>query len=212
MRNSGQINTGEFHTLLRPETFDRIVRTMVDNNVHWGPTWGSRFRQFSPRAAALKQQELALLDNPGFSVPSLTAQTVERTYSALDRATPQKRAQLLEGFRKLEDLVRRFAAAGGKLHVGSDPNRNTVPGFGMHVELQLLVDAGLTPVQAIQAASLNVAEAWRKNQDYGSVEKGKVADLFLVRGDPTREMAVTQNVEMVFLDGKLVGGSSYTKP
>ena len=212
MRNSGQTPTGEFHTLLQPESFDRIIRVLVDNNVHWNPTWGSRFRQLSRRAAALKQQELALLQDSRFSFPSLTAETVEARYSSLEEATPQKRAQLLEGYRKLEDFVRRFAAAGGKIHAGSDANQTTPPGFPMHVELQLLVDAGLTPVQAIQAASLNVAEAWRKDQDYGSVEKGKVADMFIVRGDPRQDMAVTQNVEMVFLDGKLVGGSSYTKP
>ena len=108
--------------------------------------------------------------------------------------------------------MRRFVAAGGKIHAGSDPHRTFPPAFPLHVELQLLVDAGLTPVQAIQAASLNVAEAWQKDTDYGSVEKGKVADLAIVRGDVIQDIAATQNVESVFLDGKLVGGSSYSKP
>ncbi len=208
-RSTGQTPTGEFHVHLEPDSFDRIIRAMVDNNVHWNPAWASRLRHLARRAAVLKQQELALLQDSRFSIPFLTAEGIEEAYSSLEKATPRKRAELLAGYAKLEDFVRRFVAAGGKIHAGSDPHRTFPPAFPLHVELQLLVDAGLTPVQAIQAASLNVAQAWLKDADYGSVEKGKVADLFIISGNLMEDMAATQNVEMVFLDGKLVGGSSY---
>ena len=105
--------------------------------------------------------------------------------------------------------MRRYVAAGGKVHAGSDPNRVT-PAYALHVELELLVAAGLAPVQAIQAASLNVAQAWRKEADYGSVEPGKVADLAIVRGDLTRDISATENAEnfeMVFQGGQRVAGS-----
>ena len=88
------------------------------------------------------------------------------------------------------------------MHSGSDPNR-VLAGYGVHVELELLIYAGLNPIQAIQSASLNVAEAWGKDKDYGSVEKGKVADLVIVRRDPMRDISATQDVEMVFIDGKV---------
>jgi len=68
----------------------------------------------------------------------------------------------------------------------------------------MLVEAGLTPVQAIQTASINVAQAWNKDKEYGSVEKGKVADLVIVRGDAAQNISVTQDVEMVLMDGKTV--------
>jgi imidazolonepropionase-like amidohydrolase len=71
----------------------------------------------------------------------------------------------------------------------------------------MLVEAGLTPVQAIRSAALNVAEAWGKEKDFGSVERGKVADLVLVRGDPLKNISDTQNVEMVFSDGRKVDTS-----
>ena len=71
----------------------------------------------------------------------------------------------------------------------------------------MLVEAGLTPVQAIQSASLNVAQAWGKDKDYGSVEKGKIADLVIVRGDPTKDIFATQDVEMVFMEGKSIDTS-----
>ena len=66
----------------------------------------------------------------------------------------------------------------------------------------MLVEAGLTPEQAIQTAALNVAQAWRKDKEYGSVEKGKVADFVIVRGDPLKNISDTQNVEAVYMDGK----------
>ena len=69
----------------------------------------------------------------------------------------------------------------------------------------MLVEAGLTPLQAISTASINVAQAWGKDKDYGSIEKGKVADVIIVRGDPTKSISDTQNVEMVFIDGKKMG-------
>ncbi len=213
------LNPGEFHLYMEPEfyryiepkMFDRIIRVLVDNNIHWSPTWSTWFWPLSPRAAILKQQELALLKDPRFAIPSQTASRVEDLIEFYEKATPQRRAQLLDAYKGLGDFARRFVAAGGKIHAGSDPN-HIVPAFGLHVELELLVEAGLSPLQVIQAASLNVAQAWRKDKDYGSVEKGKVADLAIVRGDPVKDITATQNVEMVFQDGKLVGGSNYKKP
>jgi imidazolonepropionase-like amidohydrolase len=116
---------------------------------------------------------------------------------------PEKRKAIVTGYKMLQEFVRKFAAAGGKIHTGSDPN-HVVPGYAMHSELQMLVEAGLTPLQAIQTASINVAQAWGKETEYGSIEKGKVADLFIVNGDPTKNISDTQNVESVYMDGKKV--------
>jgi adenine deaminase len=70
-----------------------------------------------------------------------------------------------------------------------------------------MIDAGFSPLVAIQSASLNVAQAWGKERDYGSVEKGKVADLVIVRGNVSNDISATQNVETVFMDGKSVDTS-----
>ena len=71
----------------------------------------------------------------------------------------------------------------------------------------MLVEAGLTPVQAIQTAALNVAQAWGKEKEFGSVENGKVADSVIVRGDPLKNISDTQNVETVFMAGRKVDTS-----
>ena len=59
------------------------------------------------------------------------------------------------------------------------------------------VEAGVPPMKAIQAATLNVAKTFKKDKDYGSVEPGKVADLSIVEGDPLEDIWMTQNVKMV---------------
>ena len=155
----------------------------------------------------MKKRELTLLRNPQLKyLPPYILKDTESFFAKYEKMAPDKRQQVVGGFKMLQEFVRRFAAAGGKIHSGSDPN-HVVPGYALHAELQMLVEAGLTPVQAIRTASLNVAEAWGKEKDFGSVESGKVADLILVGGDPLKNISDTQNVEMVFSEGKKVDTS-----
>jgi hypothetical protein len=206
-RMNRKITTAEVHSYMEPEMFDRIIKALVAKNIHWSPTWGTTFRALSPRAQQLKQQEFTLLKNPDLRyLPGYIRKASEEHFAYFESASPDKRGQLMLGYSKVQDFVRRFIAAGGKVHLGSDPD-NILAGWGLHAELQLLVDAGLTAVQAIQSASVNVAQAWEKDKDYGSVEKGKTADLVIIRGDPTKDIFATQDVEKVFMDGKQIDTS-----
>ena len=203
-RMLGKVDTPEVHAQMEPAMFDKIIKIMVDKNVHWSPTWATWFRPLSSHAADMKQRELAVLRNPQLKyLPAYILKDTESFFAKYEKMAPEKRNEVLSGYKMLQDFVRRFAAAGGKIHSGSDPN-HVLAGYGVHVELEMLVEAGLTPVQAIQTASQNVAEAGGKDKDYGSVEKGKVADLVIVRGDPRRNISDTQNVEMVFIEGKVM--------
>jgi imidazolonepropionase-like amidohydrolase len=96
-----------------------------------------------------------------------------------------------------------FAKAGGLLIAGCDPTGNggTIPGFADQREVELLVEAGFTPVEAIRVATLNGATYMGRQKTTGSIEVGKNADLFVVNGDPGRTIADIENVEMVFKDG-----------
>jgi hypothetical protein len=201
-RMLGKVDTADVHAQMEPGMFDKIIKVMVDKNVHWSPTWATWFRPLSSHAADMKQRELALLRNPQLKyLPAYILKDTESFFAKYEKMAPEKRNEVLSGYKMLQDFVRRFAAAGGKIHSGSDPN-HVLAGYGVHVELEMLVEAGLTPVQAIQTASINVAQAWGKDKDYGSVEKGKIADFFIVRGDPIKNISDTQNVELVFIDGK----------
>src|SRR6266404_4282562 len=202
-----KVDTDEVHAQMEPAMFDKIIKVMIEKNVHWSTTWATWFRPLSTYADEMKRRELALLRNPQLKyLPAYILKDTESFFAKYEKMAPEKRNEVLSGYKMLQDFVRRFAAAGGKIHSGSDPN-HVLAGYGVHVELEMLVEAGLTPVQAIQTASINVAQAWGKDKDYGSVEKGKIADLVIIRGDPTKDIFATQDVEKVFMDGKSIDTS-----
>ena len=197
-----KIDTAEIHAYMEPATFDRLIKVMVDKRVHWSPTWATWLRPLSIHAGGMKKRELALLRNPGLKyLPAYILKDTEGFFAKYERMSAEKRNELMGGYKMLQDFVRRFAKAGGKIHSGSDPN-HVVAGYGLHAEIEMLVEAGLTAEQAIQTAALNVAQAWRKDKEYGSVEKGKVADFVIVRGEPLKNISDTQNVEAVYMEGK----------
>jgi imidazolonepropionase-like amidohydrolase len=206
-RMTGKVGTVEAHTFMVPDQFDEIIKAMVAKDIHWSPAWATQFRAMSPRAPEMKKRELAMLKNPRLSyLPAYNLEAVEGYFAGFEKMAPEKREQLTAAYKMVQDFARRYVAAGGKIHSGSDPG-SFLPAYGVHAEFELMLDAGLSPLLAIQSASLNVAKAWGKDKDYGSVEKGKVADLVIVRGDVMKDISTTQNVEKVFLDGKPIDTS-----
>jgi len=101
------------------------------------------------------------------------------------------------------ELERAFVAAGGLLLAGPDPTGrgDVIPGFGDQREIELLVEAGFTPVEAIKIATLNGASYMGKENAIGSIAAGKNADLILIKGDPSKKISDIENVEIVFKDG-----------
>lgn len=100
-------------------------------------------------------------------------------------------------------MEREFAAAGGLLLAGPDPTGNggVIPGFGDLREVELLVEEGFTPEQAIHVASYNGALYLGLQDRIGSIAAGKDADLVVVKGDPSQHIDDIENVETVFKDG-----------
>jgi predicted amidohydrolase YtcJ len=106
-------------------------------------------------------------------------------------------------FKQGQALERQFAAAGGLLLAGCDPTSDghILPGFGDQREIELLVDSGFTPLEAIKIGTLNGATYLGQSDHIGSVAVGKNADLVVVNGDPSVRIADIENVELVFRDG-----------
>ena len=67
--------------------------------------------------------------------------------------------------------------------------------------MELLVEGGLSPIQAIQAATINVARLYRFDKQYGSLEEGKVADFVVLNSDPTQDIRNTRSIAAVWMDG-----------
>jgi imidazolonepropionase-like amidohydrolase len=98
---------------------------------------------------------------------------------------------------------REFVKAGGLLLAGCDPTSygGVVPGYCDQRELELLVEAGFTPVEAIHIATQNGAIFLGEDASIGTVTVGKSADLVVIAGNPAQKMEDVENVEMVFKDG-----------
>jgi ketosteroid isomerase-like protein len=108
-----------------------------------------------------------------------------------------------ELFKREESLVGELSRAGVPLLAGTDAgNPYCFPGFSLHEELALLVESGLTPLAALQAATRNAATFMNATNRYGSVRKGKLADLVLLDADPLEDIHNTTKISEVFLDGK----------
>jgi enamidase len=118
------------------------------------------------------------------------------TFVVLDRTYGTQRVLAREAF------IRRFAAAGGSVIAGTDvPTRGLVPGVSLHQELERLVSAGLTPAQAMQAATGAAGRALGYQGLVGTIEAGAYADLLVVAGDPLKEIRNADRILRIFKGG-----------
>ncbi|MBX2877309.1 MAG: amidohydrolase family protein [Saprospiraceae bacterium] len=102
------------------------------------------------------------------------------------------------------DMVGRLPEAGVGVMAGTDtPIAFLTPGFSLHEELRLLVNSGLSPIQALEAATIRPAEYFNLQDELGTVEKGKIADLLLLDANPLDNIENTQRIRAVIKDGHL---------
>jgi tetratricopeptide (TPR) repeat protein len=108
-------------------------------------------------------------------------------------------------YQKYFEIVGAMPRAGVEVLAGTateEPLGN-VPGFSLHDELALLVQAGFTPMEALQAATLNPARFLGRERDFGTVAPGKMADLVLLAANPLEDISNTRKIEAVVYRGKV---------
>jgi hypothetical protein len=141
---------------------------------------------------------------PKLQPRTLEAMSMESAQSYLTaRAGVPLDSPMTALMRKEMDFEVAFVRAGGLLLAGPDPTGNggVLPGFGDQREVELLVEAGFTPLQAIQIATENGAAYLGQQDRIGTVALGKQADLVLIKGDPSKSIDEIENVETVFKAG-----------
>jgi Tol biopolymer transport system component len=119
-----------------------------------------------------------------------------------DMATARRLPAVDAALKPLESTLASIYGAGGRILAGSDSP--SVPyGFGLHVELEEFVHAGLTPFQALQTATANAAQALGVERELGTIEPGKIADLIFLGGDPILDIRNTRDVKRVMKGGRI---------
>ena len=147
-----------------------------------------------------------LLSRPGMEDVPENAESVRSVPSLLRRTgwNASDFAAFRRSRRRQNQFVREFRRAGGAIAAGSDAaNQLLIPGYSLHEEMAFLVQAGLTPLEAITAATRRGAQLLRADS-LGMLAPGKVADLVVLNDNPTRNIAATRNIALVITRGRVI--------
>jgi imidazolonepropionase-like amidohydrolase len=139
-------------------------------------------------------------------VPSFWPQTFWRPWARNSirgfNPLPQRKEAVMRDL----DMVRRLHEAGVPFLAGTDAPAGIalIPGFTVHAELERFVAAGLTPLEALQTATINPAEFLGRMRDFGTIEKGKIADLVLLDSNPLEDIRSTRSIQAVVANGRYI--------
>jgi len=118
-------------------------------------------------------------------------------------ARPDELGGIKNRYRRTLEIVGAMYRAKVGILAGTDIlNPYLYPGFSLHEELELLVEAGLTPFAALQTATVNAAKFFGQEKEFGTIEKGKLADLVLLEANPLDSIGNTQKIAAVVVNGR----------
>jgi imidazolonepropionase-like amidohydrolase len=187
---------------MNTQFYGPLIKLMASKGVSIDPTFGLQWRAVNPRAAEWSAVIAEIAKEPGIEfVPA----DVRESWTRPPRKPNQSLEELAEGLKKVQEFVRQYSQAGGRVLTGTDSmGLLSLQGISMSFEMQSLVDAGVSPMQAIVAATKSAAEAGHKDKDLGTIEPGKFADLFVVDENPLNNITAIRKVALVVKDGQVI--------
>jgi hypothetical protein len=203
------IEAGHKNSLLyqwmEPSVFDEMIAYLVQHNVYLNPTLDFEWKGIIDRTSEFEVEDARLLYNPLLQYVPLDERLVTLgQYHWADKRPSTDREQFLKGYRNVQDFLRRFVKAGGKIYSGTDSAAANTPGLALHHEMQLYVDAGLSPLEALMTSTKWAAEILHLDKQLGTVEPGKLADLVILRADPLDDIRNSKAIEQVIRNGEIV--------
>jgi imidazolonepropionase-like amidohydrolase len=185
---------------LESEPMQRLIRLVADSRVFFDPT-------------LLVDTALSL---DGYAIDTENPANADVPQDVRDAFVREERPPIFDvsdvrpevardGFRKRQRLVGMLHAAGARLLAGTDcfGLGKQLPGLGLQNELALLVESGLTPLAALQAATLTAAEALGQSDTLGTLEPGKLADILILEADPLADIKNARQIRTVFKGGEI---------
>ena len=201
-----------------------LAKFMVDKHVIMEPDLVVSGKGVYKQSAEFAAERVELLSDAhlGYIWPSARDRWLYETgygnatkRNAFTPATQADEAKYKENSRKEYELeekfLKAFVAAGGELLAGTDSQHFVMPGMGLQQEMQLLVEnVGISPMEAIKAATINPARFVHHDKDLGTVEPGKLADIIFVQGDPLQNIHNLRNIRTVIKNGTPVDTSFHS--
>ena len=181
----------------RADEADKLFARFVANHTVMDPT-------LIGYSMTIDFSDPALPSNPNLRYVSVSNKKTLEQY----KLPAAELAQWKQTFAELCEVVRQMHRAGVTLVAGTDIAGPRIPGFSLHEELALLVQCGLTPMQALQAATATPAGVFGRSKDLGTIEAGKLADLILLDANPLDDIHNTQRIRAVIVGGKLMNRSA----
>jgi hypothetical protein len=180
---------------LEHDRVERLLDLIVEHKIRMAITravWQKIGTVWDPRHADHPQLRYA---------PSPLRSWWDRQYPS---AMPDDlRLEWIRALAGMQIFTSRLIERGGRIMAGSDtPFVNLVPGFSLHDELQLLVECGMRPSQALDAATCYAAEGLGISHLVGTIESGKAADLLVIEGDPALDIRALARIKAVIVGGR----------
>ncbi|HLK84076.1 MAG TPA: amidohydrolase family protein [Xanthobacteraceae bacterium] len=203
---------------------DGMIADAVRRGVYLNPTMIYEWGGLSRRAAERELEDYRTLSNtdlvyfPRNIADSILARHRQiKNFSSRYDSMPwvhklpaQDRSEFETGYKNVREFNRKWVAAGGKIQAGTDIITGGIPGLALHHEMEMLVESGLTPMQALKAATSWSAELVegkdkaRGEARVGSIRAGNFADLVVVSADPLSNISNTKKIERVMKNGRWV--------
>lgn len=186
----------------------QMIQLLVERKVYLEPDLIAHGRGLKKTRQRYELEDYRLLSDPGLVyLPERNRRKWLGNFREFEDEDPAVVELREKGLLNMSRFIGQFARAGGKVMTGTDSSQGggwATPGIGLHHELELLVEAGLSPLQAITAGTRNVAEGFRVLDRLGTIEPGKLADLVVVNGDPLASIRNLLEIEWVIQDGRVV--------
>jgi imidazolonepropionase-like amidohydrolase len=181
-----------------------FIKLMVENGVYLNPTMVGRYGAVSARAQEFYEEDKQLLETEVFAkVPQAHRERYLNGSLSARNLPPAEKARRQKGYENVQRFVREFSEAGGLLLAATDMGNSRMPGIALYREMQMLVDAGVSPYKALLGATRYAAGFMKKADLIGTLAEGRQADILVLGSSPVENIAATKDILYVIRKGRI---------
>lgn len=201
-----KFNSPQHDYLLDLEHAPPLIEAMLEHGVYVNPTMLGRYGYF---AASMRDQaavDLASFEFGGMfsDLPDATKAAVRRWWARADEWTNERLERHRQGLENVRAFLRSYTEAGGRVLAATDSGEDKLVGIGLHREMAMLAEAGISPYRVLLGATRWPAEMAGKADSIGTLTPGKDADIVLSGADPTADIANSLAIAWVVNQGVVV--------